>query len=500
MNLGHNRALSWSATTNWADVVDIWDVAISADGSSLDLGGVDYAIVTEEQPIAVRQPDGSLTEVPFTLQYVPDQGVLLTEELLGIPIGLLTQDALIARWTGFAPNDDLELFLSFDRAETLDGFEAAVELQDAGMMNWVGATAEGVRYHTASRVPVRSGAVRPNEILDGADPGALWSGWLPPDRLPAIGGDPDWIVTANNDPWGHTADNDPVNDAFYYGSFYDLGFRADRIADMLSAQAAAGSLTLDGMIAVQLDAFSPTAARMIPLLRQSVDRLSTDPDLAAYAGRADLLPAVERLEAWDLQLRRGSAEAALFRAWMSFLNQSTLSDDIGILFEPVEADKPPYIDKVTMLLHEGGDDAFPRQLDGGAHALRISALAEAIDWLAARAAQTGTAETWTELHAARFTGPDGTLTDLPADGGSDTINSSECGMWATGEIDACISTQGPILRQITTFDADGTPRMYFNAPYANDGDLDRWLEGEYALLPFTEADVAAATVSTLTLE
>lgn len=228
VNLGHNRALSWSATTNWADVVDIWDVALSADGQSLRLGGEAHAIVTEAQVIRVRQPDGSAAEVPFTLQYVPDQGVLLTEELLGIPMGLLTQDALLARWTGFAPNDDLELFLGFDRAEDLDGFVAAVELQDAGMMNWVGATAEGIRYHTASRVPVRSGAVRPNEILDGDDPGALWSGWL-----------------------------------------------------------------------IQLDAWSPTADRMIPLLRQSIDRLGSDPDLAAWAGRADLLPALERLEGWE---------------------------------------------------------------------------------------------------------------------------------------------------------------------------------------------------------
>ena len=260
-------------------------------------------------------------------------------------------------------------------------------------------------------------------------------------------------------------------------------------------------MTLDDMIRIQNDAGSITARRMIPLLRASIDRIGADPDLVDWAGRADLLPALERLEGWDQQLRRGSAEAALFRAWMAFLDEATLSDDINILFEPVETDKPPYIDKVTMLAHEGGDALYPRLLDEGEHPLRVRALAEAIDWLTAQAVAQAVPEiTWTELHTSVFIAPDGVLTYLPSDGGNDTINSSECGMWAGGDIGACEGPSGPILRQITRFSEDGTPELYFNAPWANDGDIDRWIEGEYVLLPFTEAEIDARTTATLTLE
>ena len=74
-------------------------------------------------------------------------------------------------------------------------------------------------------------------------------------------------------------------------------------------------------------------------------------------------------------------------------------------------------------------------------------------------------------------------------------------MWGDGEAaPMCYGYDGPILRQITRFSESGRPELYFNAPLSNEGDVERWLEGEYVLLPFEETEIEAATVSRESLE
>jgi penicillin amidase len=59
--------------------------------------------------------------------------------------------------------------------------------------------------------------------------------WLPEESFPqetnpAQG----FLATANNDQIGNTLDNDPLNDEVYFAFTYDLGFREQRIQEMLS--------------------------------------------------------------------------------------------------------------------------------------------------------------------------------------------------------------------------------------------------------------------------
>lgn len=61
--------------------------------------------------------------------------------------------------------------------------------------------------------------------------------------MPRLDGSQPYLVSANNDPWGHTADNDPLNDEFYYASFFSPGFRANRIAAELERNIADGPVT-----------------------------------------------------------------------------------------------------------------------------------------------------------------------------------------------------------------------------------------------------------------
>jgi penicillin amidase len=395
------------------------------------------------------------------------------------------------------------MYLDLNRAATLDEFDAAIDLQQVGMHNWVGATADGIRYRTHGLIPDRGpvdGRPQANQILDGSDPSTLWTGaFLDEAHLPRLDGTQPYLVSANNDPWGHTADNDPLNDEFYYASFFSPSFRAERIASELDRNIAEGPVTRQDMIDLQLDNHSTLAAGLVPLLEAAAARIDTDEDLADFRGRDDLLAAVARLSAWDRQMDRTSAEAALFRAWQGYVAKRTLSGDLSILFLPVEQASPVTIAKINLLVHQQGIEAF---LDGrGAYDL-IGGLDDALAWTAVRAGELGVPElAWGDLHRAKVHPTWGAVELLPVDGDESSPNVSPCTFWGESEPEAlCVGDEGPIWRTVTGFADDGVPETIFSVAYGNDEiSTTEWLDGAYDDFAFRRADVEARTVETLTV-
>ncbi len=227
-----------------ADVMDTWEVPV--EGGEVIVGGERVPIDARTEVIAVRAEDGTLEQRELSVREVGDLGVLLPDEILPVPKALFSQGELLFRWPGTTPSTELYGFFDFDRMKDLDEFEDAVDEGRTGMQNWMAASAEGIRYRTNGLVPDRgpiAGRPSANRIMDGTDPANLWSGeWLGRDRLPHLDGTQAFISSANNDPWGHTADNDPLNDEFYYGSFFAPGFRAARIAEVLTEKTRDGNV------------------------------------------------------------------------------------------------------------------------------------------------------------------------------------------------------------------------------------------------------------------
>src|SRR5690606_26365874 len=231
VHVGHNRKVVWGATTNFADAQDIWEVEVTEGVANL--GGEQFAVETRTERIQVRQPDGSFREETLEVSKIPEKGVLLPSVVLPVPKAIVSSRELLLGWPGFAATAELGGFFDFDRAQDLEDFERAAQQQRTGMQNWMAASADGIRLRVSGLVPDRgpvAGRPRANQLLDGSKASDLWTGkYLDEAHLPRLDEARRFIVTANNDPWGHTADNDPLNDEFYYGSFFSPGFRAERI-------------------------------------------------------------------------------------------------------------------------------------------------------------------------------------------------------------------------------------------------------------------------------
>lgn len=504
VQLGHNRHLAWTATTNYPDTMDLWEVP--SDGTTVVVGGEPIPITRKNEAIPVRDAgaDAQVVEV------VPGYGVLLPEDLSPVPV---TQPGhrILLGWAGFGPTHEAVAFQGFDTAASLADFEAQVDRMELGCFNFVGATAEGITYRSSPRVPERKDplGLRAFQLLDGSNPDAFWTGsYYGPERLPHSRAEQrGWLASANNDPFGFTTDGAVEGDAFYFGVFFDPGTRAARIESELARLAERGDVTLDDMKALQTDTYTRLADALLPHLEAALEAQSVDPALAAYAGRTDLTTLGTALLAWDRRMVRASPDALVFEAFSQFLTRQVVGDDLGIAFGPIADSQPIYVAKLAALTLDGRYPGSETLLQEGANPLVFAALDETALFLTERFGGTDPSlYTWGDFHGTYFHGLWGELDGgfHPTDGGDGTVNVSSASFFADGvPRERMESTGGAIYRMVMSIGDDGTPVAEVIFPMGNSGNraspffdnnLADWVEGRYHALPFRTEDVIAATV------
>ena len=494
VHMGHNRHINWAATTNFADIMDIFDVVIDEDGYA-DIGGELVPVRTRDEVIRILQADGSFVEEVHVITEIPDRGTILPDELLPVDRNVFAEGHVMIAWAGFE-TDTQELFeyLDFDRARNTDEFRSAVGMEMIGTMNWVFADASTIGYQTHGHIPVRGGD--PRRIQAASDPEALWTGeFLADDLFPTLDGSQDWIGTANNAPFDHILDNDPTNDAFYYGSYFDPGWRAARIAELADDAVARGALTREDMATMQADVASGIAQDLLPMLVAVAAKIDTDEALADYRGRTELTDAVARLAAWDGSMDANSEEAVLLHTWQALLGRRTLFGDMSILFDAIAEATPVTVAKLSVLAHSTGNEAL---LDGKGDADMLAALSDALEWIEDERVARGLDRlTWGDVHTARFGGTFADDIERPFSGDESTVNVADCPAWSDGDLASpCASHEGSIYRAIVEFGDDDVPEMWFHVGHGGYGAEDDWHTFTYQYLPFRGSEVDAAAVRT----
>lgn len=508
VSLGHTAEVAWTATTAFGDVMDIWDVPVASDEASIELAGIAVPIVKRHETIQVAGSDPAT----FTFFDVPGVGVLLPDDVAPVPVAS-PGGALLLRWTGFATDEPSQL-LGIDRATSLDEFERAVDLQTGLNFNLVAASSEGIALRLGIDLPVRdvAGGVRPWLVLDGADPKTQWTGamldrsLLPRGRAEKRG----WLQTANNDPYGFTANGRLDDDPWYFGAFFDPGWRAGRAADVLALLASRGSVTGDDMKALQTDVHDNLADDLLPLLTEAWQHAATDPELAALAGRADLARLMTLLtEEWDGEMRRDAPGALVFHALSHFCVVEVLEDDLTVLFQPAFDLEAVFLLKVADLVLRGEYPNSAALLQQGRDAALLGALDRTAALLVERFGSVDpSGYRFADMKISSFRDGLGKGLDFgeaPTDGGEATVNVSPSSFFDGDEVaQRWVSRFGPIIRMVTTFAGDGTPVLAYDFPLGNVADpasphfgdmTTSWIEGTYRTMPFARAEVEAALES-----
>ena len=511
VELGHNAHIGWTATTNFADVMDLWDVQVDSTFEHARLGGQLMTVFVRKEVIHVRLDDapfGQNRDVELDVHEIPGYGVFLPDDILPVPRSFLVDGQLLLNWTGFAPTPEAAAYLNIDRARNLDEFEKAASILEVGAANFVVADATGIDYYVHANVPDRGtpgqGVPMPWHAMEGTDARTLWThGFLGPDKLPHVRSPArGFLVTANNDPWGFTADGNVDNDAFYYGSFYDKGFRAHRIEQQLGGLVAAGKVTRSDMETLQGDTYSTIAEILVPPLADAVAAIGTDPSLDTWAPRkAELSALAAKLSAWDRRFVRDAGEPVILEGLEWFAARRAFEQAVTApLFDAAAHKSAATVLGFLINLVQGryGDPHY--FVHDGLPALLVAALADTADWLDARFGTMPYA--WKDVHSARFGAEWGTDDDGgqdAVDGHNDTINVSEAPFFSEAQpVDISQATDGPVYRMVIGFDADGTPAATLDFtrgasedpadPHFADRQPD-WVAVRHVPLPFRRADV-----------
>lgn len=517
VQLGHNRKVQWAATTGFADCMDLY--AVTADDKTVGVGGKKLDIAWRTEVITVK----GLGDRAYKIGDVPGYGVLVGEALPLDPA--LVVDAgrsLLVNWTGFTATNEGRAFLDMGRAGSIDAWEAAVDRVEVGTFNWMAADATGITYHLNTKVPDRgppNGKPRPTTVVDGDDPDYVWTGeMLPADKLPrSRAPQTGYVVTANNDPFGFTADGDVGNDPWYYGAYYDPGYRAGRIEQLIADKLEAGKLSVADMEEIQTDTHSLIADKLLPVLGEVFAKVETDDALEAFRDRPELVTLHNLLlQQWTRSMERDQPGALAFHVFAHFLTTAVFEDDLSLVLGPILDASPVFALKFTTLAITGVYPQSEGVLQDGRDLLVMRALAKTADWLTD---EFGGVEpekyTWGDRHGTYFRSPVGGELDggwHPTDGGEDSINVSASNFYVSESTEVrerFESEDGPVFRVVTRFADDGTPEAVVNFPRGNSGEpssphfgdtLEAWIEDEYAPYPFRRAEVEAATDTVVTLE
>jgi penicillin amidase len=294
--IGANENLAWGETVAGYDVTDVYLEQVTLQGGkpkSVLFNGDQVPLIKTTQKFKIRWAAAENVD----LYVVPHHGPILPDSLDG-------NTALSFRWTGHEPTGELLTFLDLrEAADVSDGF-AAVEHFKVGAQNFVlQDTAGNIGYYPYANVPQRNWDLsdrRPWHVLIG-NGSAEWGDYLNPDDLPqALNPERGFLLTANNDINGSAQGDDPTAGDFYWYFSTDIGYRAQRIDEMLSALAAGKGFTMADMEATQLDVQCNWARDLLAMVQDALDE-----DLSGLT--ADARAMLDYLSDWNYELRSGVA-------------------------------------------------------------------------------------------------------------------------------------------------------------------------------------------------
>lgn len=342
--LGHNDDIAWSATTSTFDVTDVYQEKLM-----IELGQVSIIHDGKKEPLVFREETFKVNQIADgkndNVVTLPAGGAI-PNRLANIPrrnggpvisVNATAGTALSIQYTGIGPTFEVETFLDFNKAKNISDFQKALQFFDVGSQNFGVVTTTGdVGYFTTGELPIRedlkagkiSGA--PPTLIRNGETGNEWVSIsnrpanqalnyeiLPFSELPQIVNPTNgFVVTANADPIGITANNNPFerkrsSGGIYYigGAGFASGSRASRLTlDIQEAVKSGKKITVDMARRFQADVRMRDAEIFMPYIQQAfanAQKTDAPADLAALAKDPGVIEAITRFKTWDFSTPTG---------------------------------------------------------------------------------------------------------------------------------------------------------------------------------------------------
>jgi penicillin amidase len=379
--IGHNERVAWGVTNMGPDVQDLYVERLNpANPNQYAVDGSWQTIQVVEEVIEVDGEEQPLRWAARSTRHGP---LISDVSDTGVPLAL--------QWTALQPGDTtIDAFISGNYANNWTEFVAALEKFVTPSQNFVYADVDGnIGYYAPGRIPIRAEGHDGRAPVPGWSSAYEWQGFIPFADLPQLYNPPEGYIA--------TANNRVVDDSYPYllGTDWAPPYRAERIVELLEQPARKGDkLTLADMLAMQADQTSTQVRMLLPFL------LETPPQNERQAA------AIELLHTFDGEMRRDSAAAALYQAWMVHLERALFEDDLRTsLFEEMSTRANPIF--LTNILNDPAlgavwcDQVLTAPVESCTDTAQ-HALDAALDDLSARMGETMSDWRWDRIHLTQY--------------------------------------------------------------------------------------------------
>jgi penicillin G amidase len=352
--IGHNAHLGWALTNLAADVDDVYLEFLQGDSGDevrRTVGGEIRSLKLDIQtfPIKVRNRFGRVETREVVVRSVPGHGPIFTDHDETLQQTLTAAEKMFSfklaasyKWVGQEPSGEFAAIAGISRATTYRESIEALKHFSAGAQNVVIGTKSGdIGYFAHGKFPIRNylsdtqPPFVPVVALDGQEKewAPQWREEVPQLFNPAS----DSIVTANNDPFGHSARPRLSEWEDYFSVWFSPGVRAARIRSLMESMK--GSITLENAAALQYDHKDLLVDAYLDLLRP----LLADEKLQLSAGASEF---ARRLAGWDARMVSHLEEPVMAEGWVHEVMDAFMHKFVS----PTHTDFALHAQKQTTLL------------------------------------------------------------------------------------------------------------------------------------------------------
>lgn len=189
--LGHNRHLGWTNTVNRPDMIDVYRLVLDDAGTKYRIGGKWVPLERKTVTLPVRFG-------PITLPIRRE----IWRSAHG-PVIKNAQGAFAVRYGGIDKLDQLDAYYRLNKAKTLAEWQAQLARMAIPSTNFLYADEAGnIAYVYNAAIPQRTPGVNWRGILPGDDASLIWTGPVTYDALPKyVNPASGWLFNANNTPF-----------------------------------------------------------------------------------------------------------------------------------------------------------------------------------------------------------------------------------------------------------------------------------------------------------
>lgn len=382
---GHNQRIAWGITNTSADVEDAYIEKLDdpQNPTQYEFMGAWRKLEIAPETILVKGEDPVRFNVLLTRH-----GPIMNDVLKGgswvEPLTAPDGQPISMHWNLYEGSTNLTGLVAINLASNWGEFRAAVQHWDSISENFAYADVDGnIGYQMAGRIPIRAPGDQGTVPKPGWTDQYEWRGFIPFDQLPSMLNPQRGFIS--------TANNRIVSDEYPYwlSNLWDVGYRAKRLDDLLSATSSA---TIEDMQRIQADTYSPPAE----ILR---------PYLAAVQPQNEVQTrALAAVNAWDLNCTTGAVGPAIYETWFRFLLEDTIRDTYGEVRAENMDDLT--INKQTLMMIKAMADPNDPWFQGANRSrddLVRRSFGQAVDWLSANYGSDPNQWQWGRMHTVTFT-------------------------------------------------------------------------------------------------